>query len=94
MVKGTDWEYEDEIRCLDMRRRSGIHSYRRELLESIILGCKFDEKLALEIKALIYRINNKFGLNIKLYKVEIVKDAFKIFIPGHPVYGDPDWEKT
>lgn len=91
LVKGIDWKYEDEIRCLDMHRRAGVHRYRRDLLESIILGVKFDEKKINEIKILIDNVNKQYNLDIKLYKAQIVKDTFKIYIPEHPIYGDPSW---
>lgn len=91
LIKGIDWKYEDEIRCLDMHRRAGIHKYRRDLLESIILGVNFEERKVNEIKLLIDKVNNKFKLNIKLYKVKKVKNKFKLFIPDHPVYGQSTW---
>lgn len=91
LIKGMDWKYEDEIRCLDVTRKAGIYNYRRELLESIILGCRFDPQKLIEVRELIEKVNREFGLKIKLYMAEMVKDKFKVFIPNHPVYGDPEW---
>ncbi|WP_166368057.1 DUF2971 domain-containing protein [Psychromonas sp. SA13A] len=92
LIKGLDWQYEDEIRCLDMHRKAGIHPYRRDLLESIILGVKFDEQKISEIKSIVDAVNKKYALNIKVYKAEIVKNTFKIYIPEHPIYKDKQWE--
>lgn len=92
LIKGNDWNYENEIRCIDMNRKSGIHKYRRNLLESIILGVKFDDNKFSEIKSLIDNVNRQYSLNIKLYQAKIVQGSFKIHIPGHPVYDDPSWE--
>ncbi|HHI5412215.1 TPA: DUF2971 domain-containing protein [Vibrio metoecus] len=92
LVKGKDWEYEDEVRCLDFWRKSGIHPYKRDLLSSIILGIRFDAKLEKGIRELVSSTNNIYGTNIKIYNAKVVKDKFKIFIPDHPIYGDPDWK--
>lgn len=91
LIKGEDWNYEDEIRVLDFDRGNGIHPYERQLLSSIILGVKFDEKLKSEIKELISKVNEEHGMNIKLYQAEIVPNKFKIYIPEHPVYGSSNW---
>lgn len=91
LIKGSDWEYEDEIRCLDIDRGAGIYSYRRDLLESIILGVKFDGNRVGEIKDIVDGVNEKYGLNVRLYRAKMVDDSYKIYIPGHPVYGDPAW---
>lgn len=91
LTKGIDWDYEDEIRCLDMHRKAGIHPYKKELLKSIILGIKFDENKFKEIESLIKKVNEQHNLDIKIYKAKILKDQFKIYIPGHPIYGKSSW---
>ena len=92
LIKGVDWKYEDEIRCLDFNRKAGIHKYRRDLLESIILGVKFEESKTKEIKLLIDSVNEQYNLQIKLYKAQIVNNTFKLHIPGHPIYDNIFWE--
>ena len=92
LFKGAEWKYEDEIRCLDVDRGAGIYSYRRELLESIILGVKFDEDRVGEIKDIVCGVNDRYGLNIRLYQDKMVDGSYEIYIPGHPIYGDPSWE--
>ncbi|EEX67223.1 DUF2971 domain-containing protein [Vibrio metoecus] len=90
LVKGQDWQYEDEIRCLNLDG-AGIYKYLPELLESVILGAKISEKDEKEIKLIISRLNKVRKKPMALYKARLIKDKFKLYIPQHPVYGDMNW---
>ncbi|HDY7694962.1 TPA: DUF2971 domain-containing protein, partial [Vibrio vulnificus] len=92
LVKGSDWEYENEIRVLDHDRGHGIHPYERRLLSSIILGVKFEESLKKEIQELVNDVNELHGTSIKVYQAAMVPNEFKVYIPEHPIYGDPSWK--
>ncbi|HFG1702111.1 TPA: DUF2971 domain-containing protein, partial [Vibrio cholerae] len=87
LVKGVDWEYEDEIRCLNVEKKSGIHEYKRDLLASVILGARIEPSDEDKIRKLVNNVNDVYGLSIKVYKAEVLKDKFKLVIPNHPLYG-------
>ncbi len=92
LTKGGDWEYEDEIRCLNIERKYGIHEYKRDLLASVILGARIDPDDENTIRKLVKKVNRLHGLSIRVYKAEVAKDKFKLVIPNHPLYGDPNWD--
>lgn len=92
LTKGVDWEYEDEIRCLNIERKSGIYEYKRDLLASVILGARIDPDDEITIRKLVKKVNRLHGLAIQVYKAEVTKDKFKLVIPNHPLYGDPNWD--
>ncbi|SBT14476.1 DUF2971 domain-containing protein [Vibrio celticus] len=91
LTKGIDWEYEDEIRCLNQEKKSGIHDYRRDLLKSVILGARIDSDDEADIRKLVKEVNQRENVSIIVYKAQMLDDKYKLIIPNHPVYGDPDW---
>lgn len=88
LTKGVDWKYEDEIRCLNVERKSGIYKYKRELLASVILGARINADDEANIRKLVKEVNQEHGLSIEVYQAEVSKDKFKLVIPDHPVYAD------
>ncbi len=91
LTKGVDWEYEDEVRILNIENRAGIYKYKRDLLSSVILGVRISPDDEREIRKLVETVNSEHGLSIAAYKAEVSRNKYKLVIPNHPIYGDPDW---
>lgn len=91
LTKGIDWKYEDEIRCLNLENNSGIYQYKRDLLNSVILGAEIGSREEADIRQLIKEVNKREGTSVIVYKAEMSKDKYKLTVPNHPVYSDPNW---
>lgn len=82
LVKGEDWEYEQEERVIDYVRGYGIRKYDREtILHSVIAGMKMDNRDYVTLVESINKTNHDLNLRIGVYKSEPVKGKFELFVP-------------
>lgn len=86
LVKGTDWEYEQEERCLDLERKPGIHPYdRKEILSSVIAGSKMCAEDFTRLKKVVGHASSELGRVIPIYKAGISKDRYEVIVSGREV---------
>lgn len=81
--KSIDWEYEQEERVIDYLRGPGIHNYDRKILKSVIAGLKMSKRDYKKLEAITEEINNKYGNDVQLYKIEEVPNKFEVHVPNH-----------
>jgi len=82
LVKGEDWEHEQEERVIDYVRGPGIHKYDREtILHSVIAGMKMDNPNYATLVESINKTNQELNLKIRVHKTESVKGKFELFVP-------------
>jgi hypothetical protein len=82
LIKGLDWEYEQEERVIDHWRGFGIHRYdRKTILKSVIAGVRMCDEHFVILKNTIDTINAELGINVEVYKAQILKGKFALFIP-------------
>lgn len=73
-TKYKDWTYEEEIRIVDYAK-NGLRKFKKEVLSTIIFGCKSNEKL---IKAII-KLCHKLALNhIEFKKAKMIPGKFAL----------------
>lgn len=74
LTKYTDWEYEKEVRIIDFKR-NGNKKFKKEVIKTILFGCKTNRKY---IKAII-KLCNKNNLNhIKFKKAKLIPGKFAL----------------
>lgn len=74
LTKYTDWEYEKEVRIIDFER-NGNRKFKKEVIKTILFGCKTNRKY---IKAII-KLCNKNNLNhIKFKKAKLIPGKFAL----------------
>jgi hypothetical protein len=74
LTKYTDWEYEKEVRIIDLEK-NGNRRFKKEVIKTIIFGCKTNRKY---IKAII-KLCNKNNLNhIKFKKAKLIPGKFAL----------------
>jgi hypothetical protein len=88
LTKSKAWEYENEIRVIDLERGPGIYPFNPNILKSVILGLNFDSNSYSDIKKLVLEYNEKFDANVSLYQVKMHKTQYKLSIPEHDVFGE------
>lgn len=83
LVKGEDWAYEQEERVIDYIRGHGIHRYERAtILYSVIAGMKMDDRKYMTLVESINKVNHDLNLKIGIYKAELAKGRFELFVPN------------
>jgi hypothetical protein len=83
LVKGHDWEYEQEERVIDSLRGHGIHSYERKIiLKSVIAGMRMCNNHFVLLKNTVEAMNIELGINIAVYRAKPLKGKFALFVPG------------
>ncbi len=89
LTKSLDWKYEEEERVIDYERGPGIHPYNRdEILSSVIAGLDMNEANFKKLSSIVKKISRGTKLDLSLYKVEEVKDEYKLAVPSHPRLGE------
>ncbi len=83
LMKHISWSYEEEERCIDLKRRFGIHSYNRDLiLSSVIAGSKMGDEEFTDLEQLIEATNSYNRLSINLFRAELSRTEYAIIVPG------------
>jgi hypothetical protein len=84
LVKGKDWQYEEEHRVIDFIRKSGIHKYDRStILKSVIAGIKIDPKNYDKLKNTVSDLKSK-GLKIELFQAKRIKGEYGVYVEERP----------
>lgn len=78
LTKSVDWEYESEFRVIDNVRKSGIHSYKRELLKGVYAGVKMGLDDLQTLKETIVTANCKHNLNIQAFQMGLQEYSFSL----------------
>lgn len=85
LTKSEDWAYEEEERILATSQGPGIHSYSRQhFLKSVIAGAKMSSADFSSLEASVAQAGCDIGRGIPLYKAELAKDRYRVYVPGHP----------
>jgi hypothetical protein len=83
LVKGGDWEYEEEERVIDYIRGHGIHTFdRKRILKSVIAGMRMDDGDFLKLESAVTAMNSELNMDVQLFKVKTVKGEFALSVPG------------
>lgn len=83
LVKGHDWEYEQEERVVDSKRGPGIHRYERKIiLKSVIAGMRMCKDHFVILKNTVEAMNTELGINVAVYRANPLKGKFALFVPG------------
>lgn len=85
LTKSTDWAYEEEERMLTTTEGPGFYDYSRKLfLHSVTAGVRTsDEDLKL-LQDAVSKASLETGKDIPLYRAELSRTSYKVFIPNHP----------
>ena len=79
LIKGEDWEYEQEERVIDYVRGHGIHRYdRATVLHSVIAGMKMDGQKYMTLVESINKANDDLNLRTGICKAEPVKHDYRL----------------
>jgi hypothetical protein len=82
LVKGKDWEYEQEERVIIYEREAGIYPYQRErILKSVIAGMGMRDKNFEVLKNTVSEVNKSLNLNVTVHKAEKSDGKFALFVP-------------
>ncbi|WLH83978.1 DUF2971 domain-containing protein [Pseudomonas sp. FP2338] len=85
LTKSEDWAYEQEERILTTWQGPGIHPYSRQhFLKSVIAGGKMHPEYFQLLETAVNQASQEIGRDIPLYKAELAKDKYKVYVPGHP----------
>lgn len=83
LVKGHNWEHEQEERVIDGLRGAGIHRYERKIiLKSVIVGMRMSHDHFVILKNTVEAMNAELGINVAVYKAEPLNGKFALFVPG------------
>ena len=83
LIKGKDWEYEQEERVIDYVRGQGIHKYdRATILHSVIAGMKMESPKYMALVESIKKANDDLDQIIGVCKAKSVKRRFELFVPN------------
>lgn len=74
LIKYTDWEYEKEVRIIDTDK-NGSRKFKKEVLKTIIFGCKTNIKY---MKSIIKLCNKNEFKHVKFKKAKIVPGKFEL----------------
>lgn len=77
LIKAKSWEYEQEVRVIKTTR-SGDFPFNTAQIKAVYIGMKVPSKTALEISSIIKEINKNLGLSIKIHKVVMEHNTFKL----------------
>lgn len=85
LTKSNHWKYEEEERVVDHIRGSGIHPFeQKEILESVICGCKMEKEDRKELYKIIKAVNRKNKTKIQMYPAKEKTDRYELYVPNHP----------
>lgn len=85
LIKGMDWQYEQEERVIDHVRGSGIHEYnQKQILSCVIAGMKLEDPNYSKLRDTIATINRDNGLEIKLYRAVPIEGKYGLYVPNRP----------
>ena len=83
LIKGHDWEYEQEERVVDYLRGPGIHPYERKIiLKSVIAGMRMCDDHFVTLNDAVEAMNAELGINVAVYRAEPLKGKFALSVPG------------
>lgn len=86
LIKGKDWEYEQEERVIDYVRGHGIHRYdRATILHSVIAGMKMENLKYMALVESIKKANDDLDQKIGVCKAKPVKGRFELFVPNRMI---------
>jgi hypothetical protein len=84
LVKGKDWEYEQEERVIDFIRKSGIHKYNRNaILKSVIAGIRISPRDFDKLSKVVNAIRDE-GLKVDLFSAIRLKGKYGISVKERP----------
>lgn len=85
LTKSVEWDYEQEERVLDHDYGPGIHAYSREhFLSSVIAGSQMKEADYTHLQAAVQQASHDIGREIPLYRAQLAKDKYAVYVPDHP----------
>ncbi|MEE5154654.1 DUF2971 domain-containing protein [Pseudomonas alliivorans] len=85
LTKSEDWAYEEEERILTTWQGPGIHPYSRQhFLKSVIAGAKMSVDDFASLQAAVDQASVDIGRQVPLFKAELAKDKYRVYVPGHP----------
>lgn len=85
LTKSPDWKYEQEERILTTWDGPGIHPYsRKHFLWSVIAGSRMSLENYLVLKSAVDQVGREIGREIPLYRAELARSEYKVYVPGHP----------
>lgn len=85
LTKSEVWDYEQEERVLDYKRKAGIYEYARdEILASIIAGIKMSDIDYKILEKHVNKIKIRSLKGLKLYRAKEVEKEYRLTVPGHP----------
>jgi hypothetical protein len=85
LVKGIDWEYEQEERVIDYVRGSGIHKYDQDnILSSVFTGVRMGASEHHLLENIIGTLLKEKNLKIGIHKVAPVGGKFELHVSGRP----------
>lgn len=85
LTKSVDWAYEQEERVLTTSQGPGIHPYSRQhFLRSVMAGGKMLSANFDRLQAAVAEASLEIGRDIPLYRAELAREKYKVYVPGHP----------
>lgn len=82
LIKGLDWEYEQEERVLDFDRGHGIHPYdRKQILKSVIAGMRMSDEDFSVLKKSVEAVNKLLGIKVTVHRAKPLPRTFALFVP-------------
>jgi len=93
--KNPIWKYEKEERIVHLGTGE-TESYHHQQLKSVILGACVDENIEIEVTKAVNQVNATGALphELKLYRAELAQDSYKLYIPDHPYFGNPNFKEV
>lgn len=86
LTKSPEWAYEQEERVLTTWEGPGIRPYSRQhFLWSVIAGSRISPDNYLALKSAVDHAGREIGRDIPLYRAELARSKYKVYVPGHPV---------
>ncbi|WP_440599729.1 DUF2971 domain-containing protein [Acinetobacter soli] len=82
LVKAKVWTYENEFRLTTTGNL--FKKYNSNMLSSVILGSRIEEKDEMAILEAVLAYNNTNKTNVKIYKTSLVDDKFELSVESHP----------
>ncbi|MEI9696131.1 DUF2971 domain-containing protein [Atlantibacter hermannii] len=77
LTKDTAWSYEQEMRCFKSGV-AGLYPFRKDQLHRVYCGLKLEDTCLEEIRSVINEYKNKHSVQIKLDRVHLDRDEFKM----------------
>ena len=84
LIKGIDWEYEQEERVIDYIRGHGIHTYNIRILNSVIAGMRMDSSNYEILAQCVDELNFKNNMTVQVHKAEPIMGKYGLVVPNRP----------